>query len=379
MKNILVVLILSFITIHSYCQQNAIKFDVVSPLSGKIRLDYETSLSDIISLQFAFQSGRIANEQLDESTYRLNSTGILTEIRAYPFLQKNTAPFGFFVGGGFRYMRYGEVYNRFGWKQQGTGTYHNVGLDIGYKLNYHRICIEVLAGYGTGSVKPADRNRDFTLPQPYSSILYDEKKFIRAEISLGYLFPKSRKVSSASEIDSGRQFRSSERSKFGGVKAGGSLNKTKYRELPSGFEHTNVGRVGFHVGLFAAVPLSRRLSIGTEVQYSQQMRSYEALEVPVMLSYSMTRLLAVEAGPFARFLLDYETVRRGAVGESYESIVDFGWAAGLRLQLNDTLSFGGRYYCGLNGTVQFYDDMGMPTPGVGYNRQVQISSFVAIF
>jgi hypothetical protein len=63
------------------------------------------------------------------------------------------------------------------------GSIIKVGLDAGYKFNYRRICLELMLGIGTGSIKHESDFNSYRIPAEYSRVLNDEKKFYRAEVS----------------------------------------------------------------------------------------------------------------------------------------------------------------------------------------------------
>jgi hypothetical protein len=249
-----IVIILLVLQVHG--QHHVIKFDLVSPLSNKIKVAYESTFSENLSGQITFQSGELATATYNSSAeYILSADGVIAGIRGYPFLGKK-APFGFFIGAGFRYLRYTESFN-FPGSQISWGKIYNFGLDAGYKFNYRRFCLEILGGYGIGDVKTKDEWREYRIPERYLGLVNDEKNFLRVEVSVGFVFPygknKGQSMGSgpknrntllykedSTKVDSDHYEilpKSSAPSPFSfGLKAGMNINNTMYRDLPDGYE-----------------------------------------------------------------------------------------------------------------------------------------------
>lgn len=197
MKRVLLVLFNILIIIEAHSQQNAIKVDVLGPFIANARLgiSYERSIhkNEIISLQVSLEGGEYGPEKVYTESYTASWRGVIPEIRFYPFGKELQDPSGPFIGAAFRYMKFTEsIFYYFGREQTNAGKIYNAGLNAGYKARYKRVCIELLVGAGTGMIKFDDEEVANYFPSGITDTFFidGEKAFLRAEISIGYVFPR---------------------------------------------------------------------------------------------------------------------------------------------------------------------------------------------
>jgi hypothetical protein len=168
--------------------------------NSRIDIAFETSLSKKISAQIKVQSGNFAHQNKTPTTgeYNVSGYGFIPEIRLHPFRAGQASEGKFFVGMDFRYLRFSEQYvdrNQSTSAHINLGTLVNCGLEVGYKQSYKRLWVEMLVGYGVGSIKNDYDSNSHSIPPGYTDNLFlkNEKKFARWELSIGCILGKSKR------------------------------------------------------------------------------------------------------------------------------------------------------------------------------------------
>lgn len=169
-----------------------------------------------------------------------------------------------------------------------------------------------------------------------------------------------------------------------GAKAGVNFNKIVYADLPENFEDESSVSVGYHFGVWGDVTISNKFSLIFELLFSQRgekMPDYRInlnyLEVPIIVSYSPVKKLAIEAGPDVAFKLS--AMAKGDDTKNKLDLynaVDFGLTAGARFNITERIDIVGRYYYGLIAIEEInFRDMNNNPVGDGreYNRNAQVS------
>jgi hypothetical protein len=121
-------------------------------------------------------------------------------------------------------------------------------------------------------------------------------------------------------------------------------------------------KIGFHAGVFAALPVADKLSIQPELVYSVQGAKYEEdgeddvnfnsgyLNIPVLAKYTAASGFYGETGPQLGFLMSAKAKQdddKVDVKEFYKT-TDFSWAFGIGYQTSSNLGIGLRYNLGLS-------------------------------
>jgi hypothetical protein len=130
-----------------------------------------------------------------------------------------------------------------------------------------------------------------------------------------------------------------------GVKSGLNVNNMllKYDD-PQQKDWSSTG-YGFHFGMYSKIPLSKKMLITTEIQYSRRGdRDLKIgyLELPVLFSYSVLKSLEVQLGVNGALKLPHDDL----LIDSYNAL-DFGLTGGLNFLISEKISLTGRYYYGL--------------------------------
>ena len=146
-----------------------------------------------------------------------------------------------------------------------------------------------------------------------------------------------------------------------GVKGG--LNYAKITVLSVGEGYDVLGsdyKASFHVGGYLHVPLTEKLFIQPELQYSNKGGRFKDgtlnlpyVVLPVMLGYKPMDRLSIESGLELGYLL---------ANRDYHSILDLSLNLGVGFAITDELRAGVRYVLGINSVygeeVQFTDNQG---------------------
>lgn len=170
-----------------------------------------------------------------------------------------------------------------------------------------------------------------------------------------------------------------------GVKGGLNVNSMLVKASDPNIKDWSEIGYGFHLGVYSKIPLSKKISIVPEIQYSRRgdvgiKMGY--LEIPLMVSYSVAKFLEVQIGINGALKIPSQD----GVIDSYNSF-DFGLTGGLNFPISNKLTLTGRYYYGLPSVrtvnltklVRFIDPndpLLNPGPDIiqyEYNRSVQFS------
>lgn len=163
-----------------------------------------------------------------------------------------------------------------------------------------------------------------------------------------------------------------------GIRGGVNATNISFEKLPEKGE-----RYGFHIGVFADVPISANFSsLQPELSYSTQGAAFKPLTgrqtlninyvnflLPVAFKLSMFDL---QIGPFASFLTtkpDYTVYNENKVIVDGFKKYDIGLTAGLAVNFNK-ISIGARYN---QGFVDVANDNVRPFLGTGKNAVGQLS------
>lgn len=186
-------------------QLNTIKIAGASAVAGRLSIGYERTFGQVVSFHVGFDSGPYAIGTVNgERDYTLKGMHLITELRVYPFQNMMQAPNGFFIGEGFRYSEYDDIYKDvFGSYGRPASVensiFKNLYILTGYKFNYGKFSIESTLGYGLMDQANFNEFR-YQIPLLYRNSLQesgngfiDEKGMIRLRIFMGYTFPKLNK------------------------------------------------------------------------------------------------------------------------------------------------------------------------------------------
>jgi hypothetical protein len=188
-------MLLSFSTKVLAQQYSILKFNVAALASNKLSIAYERTISKKVSAQVMYQSGVFGHQgqTFTGGEYKVTGHGIVPEIRYYPFRGDKGLPAGsLFFGMDFRYLRFNEQYrdqNQNAIAYVNLGTLYNYGVEAGYKHSYKRLWVEMLFGYGFGTVTNDYKYNSTLIPNNYTQnfFLRNENKFLRFEFSIGFI------------------------------------------------------------------------------------------------------------------------------------------------------------------------------------------------
>lgn len=130
-----------------------------------------------------------------------------------------------------------------------------------------------------------------------------------------------------------------------GVKAGYNVN---FYVINIDFVNKNSQNIsssggGFFVGAFLKLPVSTKLSISPELQYSRRGGEYFSdnyIELPILLTLSPIRGLDFDLGVNTGLFLSSNI-------DKSNSRFDFGLVSGFKINLSERVSLVSRYYLGL--------------------------------
>ncbi len=182
----------------SNAQYNVIKLDVLGAATNQyLRPSFEHSFKNF-SAVLTYEAGTYEefkstrNVNYDEVIYDLKSQGIIPELRYYPAHHKNIPPYGFFIGAYYSYKFLEEHYKDYGYDFTTEGNAWNAGISTGYKSSFgKRVIFEVMVGGGFAGGSFDEPNQRSVIDEYYKtddwSAFYHS---LRAEISIGFIFPK---------------------------------------------------------------------------------------------------------------------------------------------------------------------------------------------
>lgn len=166
-----------------------------------------------------------------------------------------------------------------------------------------------------------------------------------------------------------------------GVKAGANFSSVTGDDINS-----SDGRTGFHAGLLAEVPFSKRFSIQPELNYSQQgfkiaesglgkaKYNLDYIQVPVFAKFFLIKGLNLQAAPQIGFNIneefDYDTDYGSGIIDTDDSEIneiDFSLLAGLEYKFDLGVFINTRYQYGLTKLQENFDAQNSVFQvGVGY-------------
>jgi hypothetical protein len=134
-----------------------------------------------------------------------------------------------------------------------------------------------------------------------------------------------------------------------GVKGGLNINYyVSVYEIGSKITKQSSSGVDFHVGGFVKFPLKSKFSFISELQFSRRgddVFKLNYLEAPMLVSYSPLRLISIDLGVNAAYLLSF--TKPSPFGREDFRKLDFGLTSGMRINFSKSFSLIGRYYFGL--------------------------------
>jgi len=182
-----------------------------------------------------------------------------------------------------------------------------------------------------------------------------------------------------------------------GIKAGMNINNI-HTNLPEGFGYSGTGdgidpNLGFHIGVFTKVDLSKKFAFIPELQYikkgftmsdSDIRINLNYMELPLMFSYSPIKWIGVELGPGIAYRLAAKAHVSGHSADRsdvYDKKVDMSLNAGVRIYASQKLSMGVRYSYGLISTDDtFFTEDGIHGETYSeYHRNVLLSVYYSLF
>jgi hypothetical protein len=176
-----------------------------------------------------------------------------------------------------------------------------------------------------------------------------------------------------------------------GVKGGLNLNRlATENDASAGFlEEENIKTfIGFHAGMYLQVPLSDKLSLIPELQFTKRGFAYDDglqpnsranlnyLELPVLVSYSPIEWLGIDLGLTAAYFVSAKIKSDGhsAGNADPDNKFDFSISGGVRVRINQKISALCRYNYGLI-TVYEIRFRGLMNEDLGamktYHRNIQ--------
>lgn len=180
-------------------QFNVVKVDffgLIYPELTVFRPSYERTLNDKISLLFTFEIGKYSVGKTSSGyggtgveVYTIKGFGIMPEIRYYVTNKAKKAPKGFFIGSHLRYRSLIENYTD-SINIDTHGNEFSIGINSGYKFVMRPFVIDLLIGYGVGTVVWESPNNRDMIDEFFTENNYMSTNQIRLEISIGFIFPK---------------------------------------------------------------------------------------------------------------------------------------------------------------------------------------------
>lgn len=135
----------------------------------------------------------------------------------------------------------------------------------------------------------------------------------------------------------------------------------------TGYAEDTKSLIGYHIGGFAEVKVSKKIAIQPEFLFSTQGTTIEGfdgdsntkvnvnyLNIPVLAKYYITDAFTVEAGPQIGFLLSAK-IKEEDIHDLYKS-TDFGFNLGCGYDFTENFSAGLRYTIGLTNVADVSDE-----------------------
>jgi hypothetical protein len=183
-----------------------------------------------------------------------------------------------------------------------------------------------------------------------------------------------------------------------GVKAGLNLNDV-YMKVPQNFYGNTIQgdgidpNLGFHLGVFAKIDLSKKFAFIPELQYirkgfdfsnTDDRLNLNYLELPLMFSYSPIKLIGIELGPGIAYQLAanvHTSSHTIDMSDWYDEKFDVNLNVGVRVYLTQRFSVGARYSYGFTSISQIYltyDGIRLENTDE-YNRNASLSVYYKVF
>ncbi len=155
-----------------------------------------------------------------------------------------------------------------------------------------------------------------------------------------------------------------------GVRLGANLSSISSDDIPENLEDS---RFGIVVGFLAEFPVTEKISIQPEFQYSSQGNDDEALrvdylQVPILFKYNISYKFNVHIGPQVGLKI-WEWEDNTALETNFNTF-DFAAVAGIGVNLTENFFADLRYSFGLSNII---DDEDIPGGADGNNRNIQLS------
>jgi hypothetical protein len=128
-----------------------------------------------------------------------------------------------------------------------------------------------------------------------------------------------------------------------GLKGGLNINYLLY--ITEGSNSTIQSNIDFHFGGYFQIPVSKKISLQPELQFSKRGDrdvDLNYIELPVLISYKLSKAFQLETGTTLAFLASFRNSFSG-----HEKTIDFGLTGGVRYNLYKNFFVGARYYFGL--------------------------------
>ncbi len=155
-----------------------------------------------------------------------------------------------------------------------------------------------------------------------------------------------------------------------GIRLGANLSSISSDDIPEDLEDSRFGVV---VGFLAEYPITEKVSIQPEFQYSSQGNDDETLRVdylqlPILLKYNFSNKFNVHIGPQIGLKI-WEWEDNAGIDANFNTF-DFTAVAGLGVNITESFFADLRYGFGLSNII---DDEGIPGGAEGNNRNIQLS------
>ncbi|WP_109300789.1 porin family protein [Aquimarina sp. AU474] len=155
-----------------------------------------------------------------------------------------------------------------------------------------------------------------------------------------------------------------------GIRLGANLSSISSDDIPANLEDS---RFGIVVGFLAEYPITEKVSVQPEFQYSSQGNDDETLRVdylqlPILLKYNFSNTFNVHIGPQVGLKI-WEWEDNAGIDANFNTF-DFTALAGVGVNITESFFADLRYGFGLSNII---DDEGIPGGAEGNNRNIQLS------
>lgn len=175
-----------------------------------------------------------------------------------------------------------------------------------------------------------------------------------------------------------------------GVKAGLNVNDIAIKDPPPGGDDGIEATIGFHVGVYGKIAISKKFSFIPELQFSQRGYKFPLitssdsrvnmnyLELPLLLSYAPVEFLNIDLGSTIAYKISTVLKSDGMsrkMGDDFDEDLDIGITGGLRFNVSEKIAIIGRYYYGVSSLFELHlrDDYNNALGRItARNRNVQV-------